>query len=83
MTELERELYKELTRTIKLLGGKSDIVGTLNILTSQLPEREAVEEVFTLVKCWNDNMVNHIDHIPENELYKMATENPCNMEWGE
>ncbi len=60
MTGLEARLFDELKRTIKLLGGKQDILGSLNILDSGLPQNEAVDETLRIVKCWNNDIEKYV-----------------------
>jgi len=83
MNDLERDLYWEMARTIKLLGGKEDILGVLDIMNSEMPQAETIQEIIRLVKCWNDNIEKQMDVIPENELYHTVSEQPCNSEWGQ
>lgn len=83
MTELENELYWEMARTIRLLGGKEDILGPIDIMKSELSGGEATEEVFRLVKCWNDNVEKDMDFIPENGIYQSLSKVKCNSDWGE
>ena len=69
MSELEEEFVYELIRSIKLLGGKEDILGSINVINGQLPGREALSEALGLVKCWNDEVEESIPEIPENPIY--------------
>jgi hypothetical protein len=66
-----------MTRSIKLLGGKSDILGILGIMDTALSEGEAVEETLKLIKCWNNNVEKLHLAIPDNPLYLSLKEQPC------
>ncbi|WMJ73959.1 hypothetical protein RCC89_12405 [Cytophagaceae bacterium ABcell3] len=77
MTDLERNLFEEMVRTIHLLGGKDDIIGALGTLNTQMPQGEATEETYRLVKCWNDNVESKLEKIPENKIYKSNGEYIC------
>ena len=83
MSDVERDLFWEMVRTIKLLGGKEDIVGILGIMDLEIPQQEAVEETQKLVKCWNDNVEKQLTEITENPLYRTVNEYPCNNDWGQ
>ena len=69
-----------MARTIKLLGGKEDILEILDIMKSKMPQAETIQEIIRLVKCWNDTIEKQIDIIPENELYRRVSKQPCNSE---
>ena len=77
MTGLEKELYWEMVRAIRLLGAKEDILGYLGMMDTSLTEGEAVQEIITMIKCWNDNMEKSLDTIPESPVYKEVGETPC------
>lgn len=78
MTNKERELYWEMVQSIKLLGGKPDILIALNILNSDLPEEDAVDETLRLVKYWNQH-AQKVNNERDSGLYINAeiNDNPC------
>jgi len=78
MTNKERELYWEMVQSIKLLGGKPDILIALNILNSDLPEEDAVEETLRIVKYWNQH-AQKVNSDRDSGLYLNAeiNDNPC------
>lgn len=77
MTGLEKELYWEMVRAIRLLGAKEDILGYLGMMDSALTEGEAVQEIITMVKCWNDKVEKTLENIPESIIYKEIGDKPC------
>jgi hypothetical protein len=78
MTNKEKELYWEMVQSIKLLGGRSDILIALNILNSDLPEEDAVDETLRLVKFWNQH-AQKINKDRDSGFYINAeiNDNPC------
>jgi uncharacterized protein Yka (UPF0111/DUF47 family) len=77
MTDLEKDLFQEMERTIRLLGGKSDILNLFNVLDSGMTQAESVDETLRLVKCWNDSVEKQVDSIPENYVYQSIGTSSC------
>lgn len=74
MTQLENDLFWEMVRTIKLLGGKSDITDPIGVMRSEMPSSEAVNEAFIQVKCWNDKVEKALPEKIESPVYKEIKE---------
>lgn len=77
MTELESALYQEMIRTIKLLGGKDDLLNILETMNDDMPRPGTVKHTYNLIKCWNDSVERALQFIPENMVYQKVDENPC------
>ncbi len=74
MTQLENDLFWEMERTIKLLGGKSDITRILAVIRSEMPSSEAVREALIQLKCWNDKVEKKVPETIENPIYRVLKE---------
>ncbi|GEM_PF-1567778 len=74
MTQLENDLFWEMVRTIRLLGGKSDITDALGVMRSEMPSSEALKEAYIQVKCWNDKVEKKVSGKHENPIYKELKE---------
>jgi hypothetical protein len=56
LSKIQYEIVGELCKSISLLGGKSDLIGTISSWGDTLPE----SEVLALIKVWNDFTVNEL-----------------------
>jgi len=56
LSEAQHKIVGEICKSISLLGGKSDLIGTIASWGDTLSE----SEVLSLIKTWNDSAENEL-----------------------
>lgn len=70
MTNVEKNLFGEMIRTIRLLGAKEDILGSLDSIKMNYLHGEGMEKILIKLKCWNDYVEEFMEgDIPPNGVY--------------